>query len=66
MTGIWLVAGAIGFALAALIIYLVRAGGVRAALTDWGLWLILAVIVIGIALEWGNIAVIYSYAGWSG
>ncbi|HEX4395423.1 MAG TPA: hypothetical protein VH084_28415 [Mycobacterium sp.] len=68
MTGIVLVAFALLLAIFSLVLWLfpeLLPEHLRARL-GWGLWLIASVILITIALEWGNIGVIYSHAGWTG
>jgi len=64
MAGILLCALALAVALVALVLCLIRDG--LAAVRDWPLWLIVAVVVTEVALLWGNIGVIYSHAGFTG
>lgn len=65
MTGILLCFIALVLALASLVLCLIRSGPAQ-AVRDWPFWLITAVILIQVALLWGNIGVIYSHAGLSG
>jgi hypothetical protein len=66
MTGIYLCYLAGVLVIVAAVLYVAPPLVVRGVTLDWGVFLILAVACIVIALLWGNIGVIYSHAGWSG
>ena len=60
MTGIVLCAVALAVSLASLVLHCLDVP------RWWGLCLITAVILISVALLWGNLAVVYSHAGFTG
>jgi hypothetical protein len=67
MTGIVLCIIALVVAIAALALRLFPTLQVGPAERfGWGVWLCAAVILMAIALLWGNVGVIYSHAGFTG
>jgi hypothetical protein len=65
MTGIVLCLVALALTVVGAILYLSQVG-LRAAARDWGLWVIISVLLVEVALLWGNIAIVYSHAGFTG
>ena len=72
MTGIWMVGFAGLCALIALVLYFLpplasaKMPPLVQKLFGWGFWLILCALLLVVALEWGNVGVIYSHAGVTG